>query len=150
MRPHFELYARCLGLTLACLGLVLTLKATVEWLQPTPDFTELWNRHWEQLGAKEGMKGLLEPIRIFQQAQTRAYLIQLLCLGVGPMVIGLNLFHFAGRIAAICYPHQASPAAAERPPTGPPLPAKTAAVPHASAPPRTESDRRFAPPGDPG
>ena len=147
MRPQFELYARCL---LVCLGLVLTLKATVEWLQPTPDFTELWNGHWEGFGAKEGSKGMLEPFGIFQQAQSRAFLIQLLCLGVGPMVIGLNLFHFAGRIAAFCYPELGSGASAERPATAPSLPAKPAVVPPVSAPALEESDRRYAPPGDRG
>jgi hypothetical protein len=101
MREKFALFTRCLGLTLVSCGLLLALRTTVCWLQPSPDLSAVWNQLGERLPGSR-LESVTGPKELLEQAQTRAFLTDLLTYGVFPSVLGLLLILRAPAISAWC------------------------------------------------
>ena len=162
MRPKFELFTRCLGLTLVCAGLLLSIRLTTQWVQPSPNVSGVWAsgvlRQIEQQVAPHKPfpdgDGASEAIAA---ASRRAYVSDLLSLGLFPGMLGALLLLSASRLAARFYrddspatPLPATPLPATPLPANPSGDGAPRPAAHSASVAPVDSDRRYAPPGHRG
>lgn len=145
MRHRFELFIRCLGLTLFSCGLLLAFRTLTQWLQPSADFSAFWNQIEHQAGNKGMFQSLSGPTELIDRSSQYAVLSDLVCLGVAPSLLGLLFLLRAASISSWFYPsediHGATPLdAAANSEFAASIKQKTGS--------REASGLRYAPPGD--